>query len=164
MSAPSPIATPRIGLNSRAISRQIGQVPGELRVGIHVRFRRSGPSRIPDCSALHYEIFFNSRFCPKAWTMIFDALPFLSFWKLKVTSFDRIKKSLGRRLTCILFLGQLEMTRSHGHRLRFPELRRLPTQGGGFVSSGDSLLRQSFCFLRREVLTLPAFRSTRALP
>src|SRR6266403_1733954 len=68
------------------------------------------------------------------------------------------------RLTCTLSVGQREMARSHGHRLRFPELRRLPTQGGGFVSSGDSLLRQSFCFLMREVLTLPAFRSTCAPP
>src|SRR5207249_3987683 len=63
------------------------------------------------------------------------------------------------RLTCTLSVCQLEMARSHEHRLRFPELRRLPTQGGGFVSSGDSLLRQSFCFLRRDLLTLPASRS-----
>lgn len=56
----------------------------------------------------------------------------------------------GVGLTCTLSPSQLEMAPFHGHCLRFPELRRLLTEGDRSVSSGGSLLRQSSYFLMRD--------------
>src|SRR6266576_3440544 len=50
-------------------------------------FRNAPHPQTTSPKGSHYEVFFTSKLCPKAWTMSLDRLPFSSFWKVKVMSF-----------------------------------------------------------------------------
>src|SRR6266404_7316176 len=66
----------------------IGEFPTQAKIGLEWATRPNSGN------GSHYGVFFISKLCPKAVTMTFDTLPFSSFWKLSVTSLDRMKKSV----------------------------------------------------------------------